>query len=103
MKKICKEGFLYSLGTAAYIVLVALFMNNAEKFLGKEDTIFSGIAFLLLFTLSAIVVGGLMIGKPIMLYIDGKKKDAVKLVGCNAGWLVLFFIIALVIMMIIKK
>lgn len=102
MKKICKEGFFYSLGTAAYIILVALFMNNASRLLGAEDSFFSGVAFLLLFTLSAIVVGGLMIGRPIMLYIDGKKKDAVKLVACNAGWLVLFFAIAVVILVIIK-
>lgn len=102
MKQVCKEGFLYSLGTAVYIVLVSLFMNNAEKFLGKEDTIFSGIAFLLLFTLSAIVVGGLMIGKPIMLYIDGKKKNAIQMFACNAGWLVVFFAIALILLTTIK-
>lgn len=103
MKQICKQSFLYSLGVAIYIILVAEFMNHANNWFGKGDTIFTGIAVLLLFTISALVVGGLMIGKPIMLYLDGQKKEAVKMVAANAGWLLLFFAIATIIMAIIKK
>lgn len=102
MKDICKKSFVNSLGVAGYILLVALFMNNAEKVFGKTDTVITGVAFLLLFTLSALVVGGLLVGKPIFLYIDGKKKDAALYIAASAGWLLLFFLIVLGVMLIVK-
>jgi len=98
MMKICKQSFLYSLGAGIYIVLVGLFMTNAEKILGKVDSVVSTTAFLLLFSLSALVIGGLLAGKPIMLFIEGKKKDAVWTLLANAGWLLLFFLIALLVL-----
>jgi len=77
MWKVCKPSFLYSLGAGIYIVFVALFINHANSLLGSADTVYTSIAALLLFTMSALIVGGLLIGKPIFLYIDGKKK------GCH--------------------
>lgn len=102
MKKICKQSFIYSLAAAAYIALVAIFMANAEKFLGKNDTALSALAFLLLFSLSALIVGALLVGKPLMIYLDGKKKEAVWALLANAGWMLLFLIISLAILMLIK-
>lgn len=102
MKDICKKSFVNSFAVAVYISVVALFMNNAEKIFGKMDTIISAMAFLLLFSLSALVVGWLLAGKPIFLYIDGKKKEAVYTIMASAGWLLLFFLIVLGVMLIIK-
>lgn len=98
MLDICKKSFLSSLGVAVYVALVALFMTNASKFFGQSDTALSGVAMLLLFSLSALVVGGLMAGRPILMYIDGQKKEAVQMLFANAGWLLLFFIIAVIIL-----
>lgn len=102
MKQIFKQSFLSSIGAAIYIGLVATFMNYAERIIAGPDTILTGMAFLFLFVLSALVVGGLLIGKPIMLYIDGKKKEAVKTLAANAGWMLLFFAIAVIVLAIIK-
>lgn len=102
MWEICKKSFLHSLGVGVYIVLVAEFMNHANGWFGKGDTVFTGIVVLLLFTLSALVVGGLILGKPLMMYLDGKKKDAVLFLTAEAGWLLLFFLIALVVMALAK-
>ena len=71
-------------------------MQNAERVSGKMESIVGVMAFLLLFTLSALVVGGLLIGKPIMLYIDGKKKESVSMLLASGGWLMLFFILAMI-------
>lgn len=101
MKKVCKESFLYSIIAVVYIALVATLMNNGDKIFGKADTIFSVVAFLLLFTLSVLVVGVLLIGKPLMLYLDGKKKDAIYMVASSTGWMFLYLIIALAIMVLI--
>lgn len=94
MKKI---SFLNALGTAAYITIVATFMQNASKLLGEKDNFITPIIILLLFTLSAITVGGLVLGKPLMLYFDGKKNEAVSIFLQTAGWLAGFTVLAIVI------
>jgi uncharacterized membrane protein len=98
MLKNCKSSFLYSLGAGVYIVLVGLFMHYAESIFGKNDNVIGIVAVLILFSLSALVVGGLLIGKPIMLYVDGKKKEAVMFLVSTAGWLLLFFLITLLVL-----
>lgn len=102
MKNVGLQSFLRSLGVAIYIAAVAIFMTNANAIFGKEDTVVTSMAALLLFTLSALVVGGLLVGKPIMLYIDGKKKEAVWMLIYSGAWLSLFFLIALIVMAIVK-
>lgn len=78
--KLIKWGIVHALGVLAYIVLLALFMNNANNWFGEDDRgILAPIAMLLLFILSALVTSSLVLAKPIMLYIDGKKKEAIKL------------------------
>ena len=81
MTKIMQNAFINSIGTVAYIALVASFMFFTRDILPKEDTIFVIVSILLLFVCSAAITGFLVFGKPIMLYIDGKKKEAVKLLS----------------------
>lgn len=81
MAKIIQNAFINSIGTVAYIALVASFMFFIQDALPKEDTIFVMISILLLFVCSAAITGFLVFGKPIMLYIDGKKKEAVRLLS----------------------
>ncbi len=77
--KLLKMAFINSIGTGIYIALVAFLMTNGERLFGQNGGVLGGIGILLLFTLSAIVVGSLVLGKPLMLYLDGSKKEAVKL------------------------
>ena len=100
MKAACKQSFLYSLGAGVYTVLVGIFMSNADRWFGSANSLSGIIAVLILFSLSALVVGGLLVGKPITLYLDGKKKDAVWMIICSGGWLLLFFAVALIILAI---
>ena len=96
MHDILKRAFLNSIGTATYIVLVVLFIFSLQAFQKKPDNIIIPIAMLLLFVCSAAITGFLVFGKPIMLYIDGKKKEAVLLLGYTLGILVLITLIAFV-------
>lgn len=81
-------AFWHSVGVVAYIILVSLFMSNAEKiFGGQEDTFLAPVAFLLVFTLSAAVVGLLVLGRPVMLYLDGKRREAMNFAGMTIGFL----------------
>jgi hypothetical protein len=94
MKKI---GFFNALGTVVYISIVATIMQNGSKFFGEKDNFVTPIIVLLLFTLSAITVGGLVLGKPLMLYLEDKRKEAVAMFLQTAGWLAGFTVIAMVI------
>jgi len=97
-----KTGFLNALGSLIYIALVATLMQNGDKIFGQMSNIIGPIAFLLLFVLSAFVVGGLILGKPLMMYIDGKKKEAVALFLSTSGWMAGFTILALLIAFFLK-
>lgn len=100
---LAKWGATHALGVLVYIFLVAVFMNNANSWLGVEDNdIFSPIAFLLLFMFSALVTGGLVLGKPIMLYLDGQKKDGVKLFFYTSASLFVIMLIVFAILAILK-
>jgi len=78
--KLILFSVFHALGVLAYVSLVVLFMNNAEKIFGKTDNHFlAPVIFLLLFVLSALITAFLVLGKPILLYLDGKKVEGVKL------------------------
>lgn len=102
MNAINKTGFLNALGALVYIALVSTIMQNGEKIFGEMSNFIGPIAFLLLFTLSAVVVGGLILGKPIMLFLDNKKKEAVSLFVTTACWVAGFTVLALVVAYLLK-
>ncbi len=90
MNTLIQRSFINALGTVAYIALVAAIMQNAERFFGQtEDTILAPIVFLTLFVLSAAITGSLVIGKPILMYINNEKSQAVRLFVYTLGWLAL--------------
>lgn len=98
-KKLIQTAFLCALGEVAYISLVATGMFIVGKLFGDkpDPEIIAPIAFLLLFVISAAVSGALILGKPVMLYLDGQKPAALKLFGFTLGWLVLFLFAAFAI------
>lgn len=96
MKSNYKLSFVHSLGVLVYVAVVSLLMTSGDKFFGQMQNVIAPIAFLLMFVISASVVGSLILGKPILLYLDGKKKEAVELFFLTIGWLAVFFVIFLV-------
>jgi len=78
-----------------YVMLVAGFMFNAERVIGKVQTFWGPVAFLLLFVVSAAVTGYLVLGKSLMWYLDGFKKEAVKLAFLTVGWLMVGMVLVL--------
>jgi len=92
------QGFIHSALAGIYVSFVALFISHAESIFGKQDGGFLGtIVFLMLLVLSASVMGALILGKPVMMYIDGQKKDSVKMLGITIGWIFVFIILATLI------
>ncbi|MDH4358660.1 MAG: hypothetical protein OEV37_01765 [Candidatus Berkelbacteria bacterium] len=91
-----RTAIINSLGVLIYVAIVSTVMTYAEKIFGKMNTIVGAVGFLMLFTLSAGVVGSLIIGKPIMLYIDNKKKEAVSLLVWTLVFLAIITIAVLI-------
>ncbi len=92
---IVKYGVLNALGTLMYIVLVALFLSQAQHIFGPEEpkSVIVPIAMLSLLVFSVATVGLTIFGRPILWYWDGKKCEAVSLILTT---LAAFFVMVLV-------
>ena len=100
--KIILWSFLHSLGVLAYISIVATIMRQGNQWFGQEDKFITPVAVLLLLVISATITGSLVLGRPIMLYLENQKKDAVKLLAYTTGWLSIFAVIAFIILALLK-
>lgn len=95
-KDIIKHACINSLLTALYVGLVASFLFYVPRFfefVEKPDTVFAPIMMLMLFVFSASITATLILGKPILWYLDEKKEEAINLFLYT---LFIFFIIMVV-------
>lgn len=95
MKDIKFVALINALLTGVYATIVALIMKNGERIFGKMDNLFGPVAFLLLFVLSAAITGALILGKPILMYLENRKPEAIRLFFYTIGWL--FIIVAVIL------
>ena len=97
--KILKHSLINSFLAFGYILIVTQILANAEKLFGSMKEVLGPVAFLLTFVFSASIMGILIFGRPILWYLDGFKKEAVKLVFYTLGFLfviLVFVFLALV-------
>ncbi len=79
-QSIFKHALQGAVGTALYIVAVASFMFYGPRAMGsQEDTVLVPVFMLMLFVFSAAFTGSLMLGRPILWYLEGNKKEAMQL------------------------
>ena len=96
---IYKYALANGLLTALYVVFVGLFISNAGTIFGHgPDNALIPMAMLLLFIFSALVCGGLVLGRPILWYMDGKKKEALTLLAYTT--LVIFVVMVLMFLVL---
>ncbi len=95
------RGLMHSLLVILYIALVACIMSNAEHWFGQMNGAIGASAFLLLFVLSATIVGSLVLGKPLLLYLENEKKNALTLFFYTVTWLFVWLILYFIILAII--
>ncbi len=102
--KLVLRGIIQAIGVFAYIFLLSAFMYKANNWLGGDDQeLIAPILALLIFVFSALITGSLVLAKPIMLYIDGQKKDGIKLLFyTGASILVLIFFVFLILLFLNK-
>ena len=94
-----KNPIVNALSASVYIVLIVCLMTfGMQPLRNKPDTFFSPIVFLSVFTLSAAVMTYLFFYQPVILLIDGKKKDAVNLFVKTVGVFGMITILAVVLL-----
>jgi len=104
MEKIRKTAIVNALGTALYVIAVACFMYFASNMkIGRNNTVLVPITLLLLFVFSAALTGFLLFGKPALMYIDGKKKEALFLLSNTLMFFSLITFIFLTLLLIFTR
>lgn len=82
--KIALYSFFHAAGVIAYVTMLALLFSvwspDKEPFIGP-------LVMLTTFIISATVTGGLVLARPITLYIDKQKKDAFVFLISTILWL----------------
>lgn len=101
-KELMLKTFRNSALVAVYIFGVSQIMVNGQTLFGKEDNAFTPFGILLLFSLSAAVVGSLVFGLSVILFLDGKKKESVLAAFYTIGWLGVFTLLALTTLFFLK-
>lgn len=81
------RSFLHALGVMAYTALASTMLNGGETLFGNKPTIWGPIAFLMFFVLSATITGLLVLGKPVTLFMEGQKKEAITFLVATVAWL----------------
>lgn len=85
-------SFGHALGVLVYTSAVAWIILNGQRIFAGPGSFWGPLSFLLLFVLSATVVGLLVLGRPGYLYFNREKKTGIVLLLCTVGWLFVFTI-----------
>ncbi|MDD3661596.1 MAG: hypothetical protein PHG63_00875 [Candidatus Dojkabacteria bacterium] len=96
------KTFRNTLGAAVYIFAVSQVMRSGETLFGNEDSVFMPFVFLLLFSLSAAVVGGLVFGLSVVQFFEGRKAESIRSAIYSVGWLGLYTVLGLLVLMIVR-
>jgi len=96
--KLAIIGLVNALGVAVYVFIVSFIIRNGEKIFGEMKDVFGPVAFLLIFVFSAAITGGLVFGRPVMLYLESRKAEAVKLFFYTLGWLLIVILLIFAIL-----
>ncbi len=94
------HSFGHAVLVVVYVAMVAWIMQHAQEWFRQTKTVLAPTAFLLLFVLSAAVVGGLVVGRPVLLYADGQKKEALKFFGFTILWLFVLTIAVFLVLVV---
>lgn len=100
--KLLMHPFGRALLTVLYIGAVVLLISQLDKIVGEGESPWFPVIGLTLFVLSAATTGGLVLGRPLMLYLDGKKGEAVQFFVQTLGWLFGLFILVLLLVAFIR-
>jgi len=94
--KLISQGLLHAVAVTLYVVLISWVMTNGESWFGEMDSFVAPALMLMLLVLSAAITAFLVFGRPVLLYLDQKKQEAVKLLGFTIGWMAIIVVLSMV-------
>lgn len=98
--KIIRHSLINAVLASGYVAMVAQIMRSGETVFDGMNNAYAPIAFLLLFVVSAAVMTILIFGQPVIWYLDGFKKQGIRLAIYTVALLFIItyiFLISLVI------
>ncbi len=102
MNKLFSHPLGRALLTVLYIGGVVLFVGNMETIVGAEESLWFPVLALTLLVLSAATTGALVLGRPIMLYLEGKKGEAIRFFAQTLGWLFGLLVVLVGIILVLR-
>lgn len=89
------KSFLHAVAIFAYTAGVAWFLFNAKTIFGDVSSFLAPLLMLLLLIVSATITGLLVLGRPVVLYLNGLKKDAFVFLAYTLSWLLFFLLLVM--------
>lgn len=102
IKSLPTQGLINAALGAFYIIALAWLAFTFGPLMPKEDNFLMPATFLMVFVISAAIEASLVLGQPIMLYLDGKKTEAIKLLGVTIAWMGVITFLSVLSMMIFR-
>lgn len=94
-QKLILSGLASMLGLFAYVTLIGFIMNHAERWFGNTKGLLAPTIFLMLFIFSALVTGSTVLGYPVWLYFEGRKKESLWAFVSVVTWLFIALVVLL--------
>jgi hypothetical protein len=82
------RGLLHGAGVFVYTAVVAILLFNGQDVFGPTRSFLIPLFLLLVFMISASITGLLVLGKPLHLYVNGQRSEALALLAATIGWLI---------------
>ena len=103
-RRLALAGLRNAAGALVYVFLVATFMTNADRFLptDRQAPALTLSALLLLFVISALIEATLVLGQPLWLLTQGKRREALELFGWTSGTIFTVLILLISLLMLIR-
>lgn len=95
-------GFIQALGVTLYCSLVGILFWKGSLIFGRVPNYFGPVAFLLLFSVSALISGLVVFYQPYKLFFAGKKQAAIDLVLYTACWLFAILLLFLLLAALLR-
>jgi hypothetical protein len=101
-QNIIKYALVNALWTALYIILIGTFLYSAPAVFGHGQNALIPVVMLLLFVFSAALCGALVLGRPILWYWEGNKKEAILLFAYTLAILFVVTIVMLIVLYVLN-
>jgi hypothetical protein len=95
-------GLMHAVAAMVYITLVTFVMRYGNEWFGKVDNQLTSIAALMLFVLSAAVMGSLIFLRPALWYVNDKRHETLRLLAWTIAFLFVLTLVVFVCLAIVR-